>query len=391
MRIEKKLSEVLSEAFTNAMENKHQFFTPEHILLSILNSEKGKEIIENCGVKVDPIIENLKNFIKDFEISKMPPVETVAVQKINEKALNHAINASKTIMTLSDFLVAIFDLKDSHASYFLKKEGIERIDLLNIVSRKDNDEDDSINDMAGYTTSFIIGGINSNANIDSLGPEIKLYMNDSNFRSEVGRIGITDANPQLLVKLFDSSGINITGIGIGHDLMAIIDNDFSHLVSLNEFYQYEINDYTRGSALYPLYNLEPGEHLIKVVAWDVYNNSSDKEIAFNVIEGNNMVLNNVSNYPNPFANYTNFVFEHNWSGETMDIEVSIFSLSGQIVNILKTRDISSGYRTAPVQWNGTDSKGNRVGSGIYLYKVQASTKSGRHAEGHGKLVIVRSK
>jgi len=152
MRVEKQLSEVLSEAFANAMENKHEFFTPEHILLSILNSEKGRKIIENCGANVDFIIEDLKNFIKELEISKMPPVETIAVQKIGEKAFNHAINASKDIVTLSDFLVAIFDLKDSHASYFLKKVGIKRIDLLSIVSRnkdedEDEDEDDSIDDL----------------------------------------------------------------------------------------------------------------------------------------------------------------------------------------------------------------------------------------------------
>jgi hypothetical protein len=246
---------------------------------------------------------------------------------------------------------------------------------------------DSISDMAGYTNKFIVGGIDSKANIDTVGPEIDLYMNNSNFIPG----GITDPNPQLLVKLHDQNGVNMTGVGIGHDLTAIIDSDYSHLVNLDEFYQTELNDYTSGSALYPLYNLVPGEHVIKVIAWDVYNNSSEKEITFRVIQSNNLVISHVINYPNPFTNFTNFVFEHNWSDEAINIEIKIFSFSGQIVTILNYRDLSMGYRTIPLQWNGTNSSGSRVKPGIYLYKILVTTKSGKHAESYGKMVFALSK
>jgi len=247
--------------------------------------------------------------------------------------------------------------------------------------------DDSLTDMAGYTKKLIVGGLNSTASIDTVGPDIALYMNNTNFRSG----GITDPNPQLLVKLHDKTGINMTGVGIGHDLTAIIDSDFSNLVNLNEFYQYELNDYTSGSALYPLYNLAPGEHAIKVVAWDVYNNSSQKDITFRVVISNNLVINNVINYPNPFSNFTNFVFDHNLSDEPIDITVKIFTFSGQLVTILNYHDLSMGNRTIPLQWNGTNSNGSRVMPGIYLYKVQATTRSGKFAEGYGKMVFVLSK
>jgi hypothetical protein len=242
-------------------------------------------------------------------------------------------------------------------------------------------------DFSGYTKKFLVGGINSKAAIDSSGPLVKLYMNDTNFVSG----GITDSNPQLLVKLNDSNGINMTGVGIGHDISAVLDSDFLHLISLNDYFHYEIDDYTKGSAMYPFFSLTPGEHTIKVIAWDIYNNSASSDITFKVLGNNNLVLNRVMNYPNPFSNFTNFIFEYNWSEEALNVEVRLFSFTGQLINVLKVENISGGYRTPPLQWDGTDSRGIKVGAGIYLYRIQVSSKSGQYAEASGKLIIVHSK
>ena len=142
IRIEKELNEVLASAFKNAERNNHEFFTPEHILLSILNSSKGIEIIEDCGADIDLISEEIENFLKTLEKSKRPPIETISIQQIGERAFRHAESAGKNIVTLGNFLIAIFDLRESQASCSLKNQGIERIDLINIVSHYDSEEFD---------------------------------------------------------------------------------------------------------------------------------------------------------------------------------------------------------------------------------------------------------
>ena len=155
-------------------------------------------------------------------------------------------------------------------------------------------------DNNGYNLGILMGGINENAEIDSTGPEIDLYMNDESFTNG----GITNENPNLIVKLFDSNGINTSG-GIGHDIVATIDDDDANSFVLNDYYTAETDDYKNGTVNFPLNNLTPGPHTLKLKAWDVYNNSSENEIDFVVFDENQeLVIENLLNYPNPFIDYT---------------------------------------------------------------------------------------
>jgi hypothetical protein len=124
-------------------------------------------------------------------------------------------------------------------------------------------------DAAGFFSDIIIGGSNPNAINDDKGPLVELFMDDENFAFG----GLTDENPTLLVKLSDDNGINVAGNSIGHDLNGVLDDDSRNSFILNDFYEAELDDYTKGTVEYPLFSLEEGRHTIKVKAWDVANNS----------------------------------------------------------------------------------------------------------------------
>ena len=180
-------------------------------------------------------------------------------------------------------------------------------------------------DNSGNEMSILIGGINENAAEDNIGPVINLFMNDENFVSG----GITNESPNLLVKLQDENGIN-TASGIGHDIAAILDGDETNPIILNDYYQANVDDYSNGNLSYPFRDLEPGLHSLSIKAWDVYNNSSTAEIQFTVFDKDEeLVINNVLNYPNPFVSYTEFWFNHN-SAEPLDVSVQIFTISGKL-------------------------------------------------------------
>ncbi|GAL80282.1 hypothetical protein JCM19274_572 [Algibacter lectus] len=185
-------------------------------------------------------------------------------------------------------------------------------------------------DKAGASINTVkIGGSNENAEEDNIGPVITLYMNNENFVSG----GITNESPRLLAKMEDANGIN-TASGIGHDIVAIIDGDETNPVVLNDYYQTEVDDYKKGVVSFPFRDLEPGLHTLTLKAWDVYNNSSISEIQFIVFdEDQELVINNVLNYPNPFVNYTEFWFNHN-SSEPLDISIQIFTVSGKLIRTI---------------------------------------------------------
>jgi len=247
-----------------------------------------------------------------------------------------------------------------------------------------------LSDQTGATINTLqIGGVNENAAEDNQGPNIVLHMNDENFASG----GITNDSPTLLVKLQDENGIN-TASGIGHDIVAIIDDDEVNPVVLNNFYITELDDYTRGNISFPFRDIEPGLHTLKLKAWDVYNNSSESEIQFRVFDENEaLVIENVLNYPNPFVNYTEFWFTHN-SSELLNISVQVFTISGKLVRTLNGQTTGLGSKSTSstsrdIVWDGRDDFGDKIGKGTYVYKLKVhSPATNKTVEKIEKLVIL---
>ena len=247
----------------------------------------------------------------------------------------------------------------------------------------------STQNQAGADISSVkIGGLNENAPEDNTGPVITLYMNDENFVTG----GITNESPTLLAKLEDPNGIN-TASGIGHDIVAIIDGDETNPVILNDYYQTEVDDYTKGTLSFLFRDLEPGLHTLTLKAWDVYNNSSIAEIQFVVYdEDQSLVINNVLNYPNPFVNYTEFWFNHN-SSEPLDVSIQIFTVSGKLVRTLNGQTTGGIKATSSLSrdivWDGRDDFGDKIGKGVYIYKLKVhSNLSNKTVEKIEKLVIL---
>ena len=141
---------------------------------------------------------------------------------------------------------------------------------------------------------------------------------------------------------------------------------------LNDFYESELDDYTKGTVRYPLFNLEEGLHKIKVRAWDVSNNSAEGYTEFVVASSAEVALDHVLNYPNPFMDNTAFQFEHNLQNQIVDVQIRVFSVSGRLVKTIDEQILTEGTRVTGIQWDGTDEYGDQLGRGVYLYKVKIS-------------------
>jgi hypothetical protein len=238
-------------------------------------------------------------------------------------------------------------------------------------------------DANGFFTGFIIGGAGNNIGGDKEGPEIKPFLNDEKFVNG----GISNQNPVLIVKLADSSGINTVGTGIGHDIVATLDNDNRIFFILNDFYQGDLNSYQQGVVRFQLPELEPGPHSIKIKAWDVLNNSNEVMLEFTVSKNEELELNHVLNYPNPFTTSTHFWFEHNKPGQNLKVKLQIFTLTGRVIKSLIQTINTAGNRSNELEWNGKDEYGDKVGRGVYLYRLSVTDLENKKKEQVGKLVI----
>jgi hypothetical protein len=219
-------------------------------------------------------------------------------------------------------------------------------------------------DAAGYFDEFIIGGISAGANTDNEGPEINLYMNSLGFVNG----GITNQFPTLLATLTDDNGINISGTSIGHNIIGILDNNTANSFVLNNYYESEIDNYRSGTITYKLPRLTPGKHTLSLKAWDIFNNSSTAEIAFEVADSSLLQIKNLYNYPNPFSETTTFSFEHNQPGKNLDAELQIFSITGNLINSERFIITGEGFTSGPIIWDGTKNKYKKPDRGIYIYR-----------------------
>ncbi len=246
-----------------------------------------------------------------------------------------------------------------------------------------------LEDRAGSSFDIQVGGINENAEEDNIGPLINLFMNDENFVNG----GITNEQPTLIAKLQDDNGIN-TASGIGHDIVAILDGDETSPFVLNSYYTADVDDYQNGTVSYPFRDLKPGRHTISFKAWDVYNNSSTSDIEFIVFDKDQeLVIDNVLNYPNPFIDYTEFWFNHN-SSDVLDVSVQIFTISGKLVRTLNGQTNGGSKVTSSLSkdivWDGRDDFGEKIGKGVYIYKLKVrSNRLNKQVEKIEKLVILQ--
>jgi hypothetical protein len=237
----------------------------------------------------------------------------------------------------------------------------------------------------GYTNSPLVGGTDPNAAEDLSGPTVDLFLNDESFVPG----GITNSSPLLYAKLFDRNGINTLGSSIGHDLTATLDANTDHAIVLNDWYEADKDSYQSGQVRYRLSELAEGRHTLDLKAWDVYNNSSLRSIEFVVAPSAELALAHVLNYPNPFTTRTDFYFEHNRPCETLDCQVQVFTVSGRLVKTLNRRLNCNGFRSEALPWDGLDDHGDKIGRGVYIYRLSITTAMGEKADKLEKLVILR--
>lgn len=234
---------------------------------------------------------------------------------------------------------------------------------------------------------FVIGGSEIIAEVDTVGPSVKAFMNDTFFVS--GENVLTDA--QFIALVNDPSGINSTGAGIGRDMLVILDpgseNEKSYIV--NEYFQYLPNSYKTGLINFPLRGLSPGKHTISVKVWDIFNNSGTDKVDFEVVPGRQLIISGEQCSPNPVndGQDISLSFRHNLAGEDLKVKVDIFDMLGQLIyNQEDTEYLSSTEVKINIKSSGYFG-GWQHKSGCYLYRISVQTSDGLLETVSGKIIL----
>lgn len=234
---------------------------------------------------------------------------------------------------------------------------------------------------SGFSKSFDIGLSETNPETDNTSPEISLFVGDTTFMSG----GITNPNTQLVARLYDKHGINISGYGIGNSLTAVLDGE-SFIV--NDYFIADVNDYSRGTVTFPLENLKPGKHILTLKAWDVYNNPAQATIEFTVTGTENLIIQSFGNHPNPFQKSTQLTFTHNRSGDDLEGTLTLYDVTGTILHTYQFNILSSSYEVDLLTLTQGVNFTKNQSAGLYFARLSVrSLTNGSKNEQVTKLIL----
>jgi ATP-dependent Clp protease ATP-binding subunit ClpA len=136
--LNKELEQNLNDVYHLARQQRHEFITVEHLLLSLLENRSAVEVLLACGVEMNLLKKDLSQFLKQmvpkFPMNRQEVETSIGFQRVMQRALFHVQSSGKTEVTGANVLVAIFAERESDAVYFLNKQNITRLDVVNFIS-----------------------------------------------------------------------------------------------------------------------------------------------------------------------------------------------------------------------------------------------------------------
>ncbi|MFO7447902.1 MAG: type IX secretion system sortase PorU [Ignavibacteriaceae bacterium] len=239
-------------------------------------------------------------------------------------------------------------------------------------------------DGLGYTNNIIVGGTDETVVNDGKGPDVEIYFDDTSFEDSY----LINPNSELIVKLSDETGLNTTGTGVGHKLEGILNEKENAPIDFTNYFKGDLNSGGKsGEINYRFNNLEQGEYKLQVKAWDVFNNFTEETTYFSVVNGDELVIRDVYNYPNPFTTNTTFTFQMNIDRD-IDVRVKVYTIAGRLIREIERVNIREKF--VKVDWDGRDGDGNNIANGTYLYKIIVNSVDGEfNSSVLGKMAVIR--
>ena len=230
----------------------------------------------------------------------------------------------------------------------------------------------------GHFEQFIIGGSGNTMLVDTVGPEMTIYLNTPTFQDG----DRTYSTPRFFANLHDEHGINTSGAGIGHDLMLIIDDDPTQIYSLNEYFTAENDSYQSGQVSYLMGALPDGPHSLTFRAWDLLNNSTTQGLNFIVEAGLSPSIASVTTYPNPVCaqGVLSMIVNYDQPDELLSTEIYLFNINGQMVY--------SHTQDNPDQVS-INLASLSLDPGVYVYNIRIKSASSKYSTTAGKIIITK--
>ena len=238
----------------------------------------------------------------------------------------------------------------------------------------------------GFYKNFTVKGTADNIDLDETGPEIRsMFLNTTDFKDGEK----VNETPLFAAIVWDESGINVGGSGIGHDIMLTIDNNPVLTYSLNSYFKTHLEGREgEGIVKFPLPKLATGKHTAEFKVWDIHNNSSSQTINFLVDDNYKANIVDLVAGPSPAKDYVDFMISHNLPESNIKVEIQVFDVMGRLQWKYEESGYSELFQYYKIRWNLTNGSGARLRPGIYVYRAVISNNKFNEVSKSKKLIIL---
>ena len=226
MRISGHVQAIIDAAYNEAKLRNHEYLTPEHILYAALAFDEVQGVLFSCGAD----LEQLKNGMESYFEQKLPltttgePTKTVGFHSIIERALIQCRSSQKDMIDVADILVSLFDEERCYSAYYLRKAGVKRLELLQVLSHSYGD-DNFLNSIKNGGAKFATGdedqadGQRSRANkksaLERYAIELTALAREHKLEPVIGREEELDRTVQVLCRRLKNNPIHVGDSGVG--------------------------------------------------------------------------------------------------------------------------------------------------------------------------------
>ena len=222
MRLTDEVQGILNAAYRDARDKNHEYITPEHLIYTALAFDSPRMLLEACDADPEEIKTDLEEYFDKFveKVQDMEPILTEGWQEVIDRTILHMTSAGKEEITASDLIVSLYNLDGSHASFYLKKAGIDRMLLLELVSHGNLLEEDD--DGEAESPEYPSDDRQKSGSRDKAGGALEKYAVDLTARAEagqleplIGREDILERTLQVLSRRLKNNPVHVGEPGVG--------------------------------------------------------------------------------------------------------------------------------------------------------------------------------
>jgi len=224
--LSKELEFTLNQAFNDAREKRYEFMTVEHLLLALIDNPTAAEVLRSCGIDMEQLKTELFNFVEETtpllapnDLRETQP--TLGFQRVLQRAVLHVQSSGHEEVTGANVLVAIYSEQESQAVYFLNKQNISRLDIVNYISHGISkiSEDDSISSEEIGDEDAVVDSPSKNP-LESFAENLNQLAKQGKIDPLIGRDAEVERTIQILCRRRKNNPILVGEAGVGKTAIA---------------------------------------------------------------------------------------------------------------------------------------------------------------------------